>query len=285
MLQKTIFFIAIIISFNSNSQNLNWVKQIYPADYDITITSSDSYLNSANIICGNFRDSVYFGFAPGSIGEYNPYSEPKVYIIKSDYNGNYIWHKMLEEGMITETRIDHNGDILLGLRHSSSSLDIDPGPGVVTVSNGSGGYEHILIKLSSSGDYLWHKIMPIGGFSFMNFEITNTNDIVVTGDFGSSFDFAGVNIELWGIENTFILEVDATGTENWVKRIGGTSASSFSTSFVNELDIDASGNIFITGKINGTIDFDPSFASGSLNTNYSKFFLAKYFCGGLYFCF
>lgn len=77
-----------------------------------------------------------------------------------------------------------------------------------------------------------------------------------TGGFQDVVDFdpgAGVsNLTSAGVNDFFIQKIDATGNFVWAKRIGGSDDDGATT-----IQIDASGNLYLTGSFQGTVDFDP----------------------------
>ena len=65
----------------------------------------------------------------------------------------------------------------------------------------------------------------------------------------------------------------------WAKNIGGTNST-----IGNSLQLDASGNAYVTGFFTGTTDFDPSTSVANLTSagNYANVFIAKYDPSGNY---
>lgn len=61
-------------------------------------------------------------------------------------------------------------------------------------------------------------------------------------------------------------------TYQWVKKIGSTSGD-----YCNSLITDAAGNVYVTGKFEGTVDFDPSASTANLiSAGSSDIYVAKY---------
>jgi hypothetical protein len=110
-----------------------------------------------------------------------------------------------------------------------------------------------------------------------------TNKIVVdasgnsyiTGSFQGTVDFdAGVgvyNLVSNGASDAFVLKLDAAGNFLWAKNIGNSD---------NEegfgLTTDASGNVYVSGSFEGTVDFDPGLGTGNAaSAGSSDAFLVK----------
>ena len=86
-----------------------------------------------------------------------------------------------------------------------------------------------------------------------------TVDVYVAGDFLDTVNFgSGVNtttLVTGGMQDIFVSKYDASGNLLWAKQIGGQQSSSFDQ--VNDIELDASGNLLITGSFTGKADFDP----------------------------
>lgn len=106
-------------------------------------------------------------------------------------------------------------------------------------------------------DFDWAIAAGSPGFEeVLALEITPTSEIVVAGAFNLSVDFSpGPNTTFLhsnGINDLFVAKYDTSGNLIWAVSMGGTSYD-----IVNDLAIDAQGNIYITGYFSGSVDFDP----------------------------
>lgn len=96
-------------------------------------------------------------------------------------------------------------------------------------------------------------------------KIDASGNIYSVGSFVGTLDFnpgAGVNImtSLNGSTDIFILKLDPNGNFLWVKRIAGNN-----TEYAPALDIDAQGNLYLTGHFNSPeVDFDPGIGNYKL---------------------
>ena len=86
--------------------------------------------------------------------------------------------------------------------------------------------------------------------------IDASGNVYSTGSFQGTTDFdpgAGVfNLTSAGVEDIYIQKLDANGNFIWAKQMGGSGGD-----FGLSIDIDGSGNVYSTGKFEGTVDFDP----------------------------
>lgn len=153
------------------------------------------------------------------------------------------------------------------------SVDFDPGPGVFTmVANGS--VDAFVLKLDVSGNLVWAKqfggsrtgFFGIPGETGSDITIDPFGDILVAGLFGDTTDFdpGPETFELIanpGLGDAFVLKLDTAGNFIWVKTVGG---SGLDKAFA--LCTDVEGNIFVTGRFQQTVDFDPGAGSFPLTT-------------------
>ena len=118
-------------------------------------------------------------------------------------------------------------------------------------------------SFSYAQSFEWAK--SVGGTSTdigFSSAIDNSGNIYTTGFFNDTVDFdpgSGVyNLSSNGGQDIFIQKLDPLGNLVWAKSFGGTSYEE-----AMSIAIDKSGNVYTTGKFNGTVDFDPG--SGTYN--------------------
>jgi len=172
------------------------------------------------------------------------------------------------------------------------TADFDPGPGVYNLT--SAGVEDIFIsKLDANGNFLWAK--TIGNPSTDQGEsiaVDAAGNVYITGWFSPGGVIA-MNVPLPvdfdpgpGVFNIssltiaiFVLKLDADGNFVWAKSMQGDN-----TEYGTSLGIDATGNLFITGAFNGTVDFDPGPGNVSLTQqggpSQSDIFITKWDLSG-----
>jgi hypothetical protein len=145
-------------------------------------------------------------------------------------------------------------------------IDLDPGPGVYTLSSqgGSGAY---LSKLNSNGNFVWGCNLAQGTSTAVGLSVTidGSGNLLITGYFYGSGDFDPgngiLNLTSFGLGDIFISKINPAGNFLWAKQMGGVSDD-----FPTSITTDASGNVFTTGLFYGTTDFDPSPATQTLTS-------------------
>ncbi|MCH8904134.1 MAG: SBBP repeat-containing protein [Bacteroidetes bacterium] len=191
-----------------------------------------------------------------------------VFIQKLTAGGNFVWAKsiggtLLDEGKSITT--DASGNVLI-TGYYDGTMDFDPG--AATFSLTSNGNDEIFIeKLDASGNFIWAKSVGSTSFDGGNSIATDTsNNVLITGYFGATVDFdpgaSTFNLTSNGLWDAFIQKLDAAGNFIWAKSMGGTIGDEgFS------IITDASGNVFVTGNYETTVDFDPGASTFNLTSN------------------
>ena len=95
-----------------------------------------------------------------------------------------------------------------------------------------------------------------------------SGNVVITGLFGDTVDFGGGPLTSASHFDVFVAKYDGSGNHLWSKRFGDSLYE-----IGDSVATDASGNVVITGRFEGSVDF-----GGGLLTSagYSDIFLAKY---------
>jgi len=139
-----------------------------------------------------------------------------------------------------------------------------------------GGADIFILKLNTSGDYIWAKSFGGAFYDVANdVSFDSSGNIYTTGYFGDSVDFnpaAGVfNLTSAGYLDVFLSKLDTDGNFLGAKRIGGVGYDSG-----QNINIDTNDNVYITGTFNETVDFNPGVGVHNMTSNgYQDFFIAK----------
>ncbi|MGD1847256.1 MAG: T9SS type A sorting domain-containing protein [Salibacteraceae bacterium] len=144
-----------------------------------------------------------------------------------------------------------------------NTMDLDPGPDT-DMASASGAYDLFLIKLAPNGDYLWgfttggsQNDHPVG----LAIDVQPGNGCgnpVLIGNFAYSINVDPINgaHQLTGAnggyQNAFALKLDELGNHIWSRSWGGSDEL-----LASRLHMDASGSLYITGKLKQTADLDP----------------------------
>ncbi|MEO5350176.1 MAG: SBBP repeat-containing protein, partial [Magnetococcus sp. YQC-3] len=166
--------------------------------------------------------------------------------------GNPIWATGSGGGAVA---VDTSGNLYVTGRFQGS-MDIDPGLGTTTMT--SAGSDDIFVqKLDSAGNLAWAKQIGAAGLDYGNsLAVDGNGNVYVTGSFSGTVDFdpgEGVsNLTSAGGWDIFIQKLDASGNLMWAKRAGAQSGDQGYS-----LKVDDTGNVYLTGYFQNTVDFDP----------------------------
>ena len=270
---KTITLLAItltiVFDLNAQSTRLDWVTQIGGSsnDYSTSIATD----NQGNVYTtGSFQGTV--DFYPG-VGNYTLTSvgnNNDIFIQKLDSSGNFGWAKRIGGSsveQINSIKIDKDGSIIT-TGYFSDTVDFDPSASTYNLI-ASGGIEMFVQKMNSLGNFVWAKRIGKTTYNIGAVEcrgeavaVDTLGNIYTTGEFIGTVDFdPGVDtfdltynhdLALPSGSDIFIQKLDASGNFLWAKRIG-----SITDNYGYSLDVDDSGNVYVTGIFTGTADFDP----------------------------
>jgi len=222
-------------------------------------------------IVGSFASLVDFDPGPGTftLNSVNG----SAYLTKLDANGNFILAKQFGEDA-TGIDLDATGNIYISGTFSGTS-DLDPGPGTYSLTS-AGFQDALVLKLDPSGNFIWAK--QLGGPKSENtyaIRVDASGNIYSTGTFWQYGDYdpgpATFILTALGLD-IFLSKLDASGNFVFAKQISAPGSGQ-----CNDIKIDASGNIYLTGQFNGTTDFDLN--GGTLNLTpvaFDDIFVAKY---------
>lgn len=144
-------------------------------------------------------------------------------------------------------------------------VDFDPGPGTYTLSS-AGAVDVFVAKLDPSGNFLWAR--SIGGtFTDAAFSIAldASSNAYIAGSFLGTIDFdpgPGINTmtSVASSYDAFLLKLDASGNFLWSRSFGNADSDH---GFA--LTSNSSGDVFMTGYFNQTVDFNPGIGTYTLS--------------------
>lgn len=288
---KFIFLIYLVISqVTTNGQNLSlaWSKEFsnpqVPVGGSVIGWAVQKNGNGDIYVVGNFSNTADFDPGPG-VANLSSVGSMDIFIAKYDANGNYIYARSFG-GLGSESpfslAIDAAGYLYMA-GGFNGICDFDPGPGVANRTSADATGDFFVAKYDADGNFVFAN--AAGGVNYdegTSLKVDAGGNVYATGYFSGTADFdpgpGVVNLSAAGAYNIFIVKYDINGSYVFAKNIGGPGAE-----LSNGLYLDGSGNIYITGAYDGTVDFDPSPGVANLTTaGGNDIFLAKYDAAGNY---
>jgi len=264
----SVITLNLTITPNNNSQ-FTWAGSIGSPDTDNGVSvTTDKQGNVYSI--GNFEGLI--DLDPGAAAvNFNSGTVPAFYISKLDADGNYVWGGIVKSNVTVYAygiKVDTAGNMYI-TGQFYGNCDFNPGSGVFNLL--SGAPEIFVLKLSTTGAFVWAKAMPYVSGNFSSNEsnaiaIDDAGNIYTTGGYGATTDFdpnAGTfNLTSSGYQDIFVSKLDASGNFVWAKSMGNPTSGDVG----NDITVDAAGNVYVTGHFQGTADFDPSAGVSNLTS-------------------
>ncbi|MFO0875887.1 MAG: SdrD B-like domain-containing protein [Gemmataceae bacterium] len=158
-----------------------------------------------------------------------------------------------EEGLAIAT--DATGQAHVAGRFQGA-VDFDPGPGQALLTS-QGDSDLFVARYNESGGLVWaRRVGGPGSDAALGVGVDAAGNVYVTGTFRGTVDFdPGPGLTFLtsaGDSDAFVLKLDSTGTFQWARRLGNGGSDEATALVVSPL-----GTVFLTGRFQGSVDFDP----------------------------
>lgn len=230
-------------------------------------------------VTGHYRGTIDFDPGPGTLLMTSLGWD--LFLAKYNASGTLLWAIGIGgngEDRGSDLAVDANGDVYL-TGFFEGNVDFDPGTGTTILSSDK--IRTFVAKYSASGALLW--AFPLArGSSFWNssLAVDPSGNLYVSGAFFESGDFdpgPGVAQLTSAIEAAFLAKYSASGAYQWAFHLP-TSANIYP----RHVAVDAHGDVYLTGRFRGTVDFDPGISTADLSSTSQAAFVAKYESSGAY---
>jgi hypothetical protein len=252
-----------VAKFDPDGNHL-WSKRFGDANYQFA--RSVAVDASGNVIVtGYFYGTVDFGG-----GALTCAGLPDVFVVEFDPDGNHIWSKRFgevgDQGGYAAAA-DASGNVIVAGYFNGT---IDFGGGVLT---SAGDRDIFVAKFKPDGDHLWSERFGDGSSqTALAIAVDVSGDAIVAGYFEGAVDFGGGALTSAGGEDIFVAKLGSGGAHDWSERFGDASGQN-----PQDVAVDASGNVTVTGYFMGTVNF----GGGTLTAGSSgDMYVAKFGSGG-----
>jgi len=257
--------IDVYISKLDAAGNYVWAKQMGGTGDDAGISMAID--PSGNVYTtGSFQGTA--DFDPGTdMANLTSAGSNDIFISKLDADGNYVWAKKMGgtgNDIGHSIAIDASGNVYTTGRFEGT-VDFDPGPGTTNLTS-EGGTDVFISKLDAEGNFVWAK--QLGGTNNAegrSIAVDASGNVYTTGFFAETADFNPgaivFNLTSAGSNDIFVSKLNASGNFVWAKQFGGTG-----NNIGNAITVDASGNVYTTGRFGSTADFDPGAGTANLTS-------------------
>lgn len=186
-------------------------------------------------------------------------------VVKYDSMGNTKWARR-GGGTLTDrcygVGLDNSGNVYITGEYFGAS---DFGPYNITP---AGNLDCIVAKLDSAGTYQWlREGKSVSQVATRGLAVDNNSNVIITGYFGSSsvdtLALDTITLTSYGNRDIFVAKYNSAGEIQWAKNFGGVNSGEEG----REVTVDSDGNIYLTGVITGTANFDGIVVNGNLGTD------------------
>ena len=228
---------------------------------------------------GYFSGTVDFDPNAGTVNLTSSGGGSDFFVTKLDVNGNLQWAKN-----IGGTGTDYAFTVGLDAAEANIYLtgyftgvvDFDPNAGINNVTS-FGGTDAFVAKLDVAGNLVWAKgLGGAGADNSVGLALDAADNVYTIGTFNGTADFdpnaATFNLVSAGGADIFMSKLNSSGAFVWAQGVGGLTGD-----FGISIAVSTAGNVYTTGILSGTADFDPSNCTSNLSPiGASDIFVAKY---------
>lgn len=287
------YYLLLLFTSLTFGQSLRFAAKFGGGQHDICTDVAVDQAGNVYAV-GTFKGSVDFDPGPGiyNINELNT-ATGDLYCVKLNRDGQLVWampaggahnYSALDE-LTPVIALDPSGNVLVA-GHYQNTVDMNPGLATLFLPPVSelASTGNFISKFSSLSGLIWCKRWG-GQYGFhWNREIKTdaAGNIYVAGYFQHELEFDGP-VPFYLVtdpakNNGYIAKLNPNGDFLWAIQIGTGTYDDY----IRDMDVDAAGNIVVTGSYRGTVDFDPSEGEHFLSSqmNGGDIFVAKYTTDG-----
>ncbi len=243
---------------HSNDGTVLWAKSINGSQNGFPFIYAMSTFENNLYITGEFYGTVDFDPSAAISNLVSNNSSGDFFLAKYNAQGGFLWAKNFGGPNNDDAKamaIDQNGNLYItGLFRGT--VDFDPSTTVANLSS-VGDYDSFLASFDAEGNYRWAHHFGGENTLVSNDLALSDNGVFIAGQINDTADFdPSAEVAILNIPNNgaFLAKYSFTGAFNWVR---GSQCVGFSGQhYANSIDTDASGNVFITGFLDDSIQFE-----------------------------
>ncbi|MBK9284290.1 MAG: T9SS type A sorting domain-containing protein [Sphingobacteriaceae bacterium] len=276
--------ICALLSFKLSAQiNYQWAGKIGSTmSESATAVASDP---SGNVyVAGHFNGTADFDPGPGTT-TLSSLGGQDAFIAKYNSSGAFIWVKHIggtNTDWIYDMSADANGVYVAGNFIGTCNFNIGGSPANLTSLGGGTDGDGFFASYSTAGTLNWvNRLGSTANDRAISLAIDASTNVYVTGFIGANTDFdpgPGVlTLSVSGTYNAYFAKYTSAGALVFARQIIGSYSEG------DQISIDASNNIYITGSFSQLNDFDPGIGTFNLTTSGAlqlDIYLAKYNSSG-----
>jgi len=259
-----------VAKFNGSGDFI-WAKAMvgvagtYGSPYSMAIDPTGS---GAIYTTGRFGGKVDFDPGPNTFN-LTAVGNNDIFISKLDTAGNFVWARTMggpadDFGVSLAYDPEGSGSVYT-TGQFRGTVDFDPGDTATFNLISKGNYDIFISKLDSEGNFLWAKRFGSVGIDVSRaiaFDPTGIGGVYTTGQFYGTVDFdpgdsTTFNLIAAGHQENYISKLDPSGNFIWAKQMGTVNLGEFDRDGSIDLDLEGSGEVYVTNLFVGKQDFVP----------------------------
>ena len=267
-----------ILKYNETGA-FQWAKQFggMAKEYANDIAVNDQ--NNTIVCVGQFEQDCDFDPNLGSAVLVANSTFFDGFVLNLDLDGNYLWSYSIggdNMDVANSLALDASNNIIVGGHYRDSvNFDFVGGNGILeSTSNLDQGY---VLKITDSGQFVWVKNFESNNFArVISVGLDVQQNVLVSGYYSGTLDFnPGTDSVLYYSVFTacFTVKLDMNGDYTWGKPI-----VSSDDMFLFSSDVSSNGDIYLTGNLEGTANFDTLTTNTTMTSvgNSSDAFVVRY---------
>ena len=260
------FLLVMLFAAGASAQEFEWVRTagLWAYDYGYGIQTDAA----GNVfVAGKYesQNAVFGDTTVPCAGNHD------VFVAKYTANGDFLWVRTgggIGGDYAHHMTLDAAGNVYVAGEIEGPNASF----GSVNVTGNPGTDDAFVAKYDNNGNLQWVK--TYGGYSrddARSIAVDATGNIFICGIFRNNafFDNQTITAASTDIDDVFIAKLDNSGNVLWVHGIGGAGDDTGKA-----LDVDAAGNVYVTGGFIGTASFGTQ--SLTAPNGYRDMYLAKW---------
>lgn len=264
MKKNTILFL-LLSSFLMHAQVPNWQWAVTTGADENNFAKDIAHDSQGNVYMTGMFNSSAIEF--GSVMLNNSGFGTEIFIAKYSPSGSVLWAKSFGAGSLDDAwgiAADSNGNCYITGKYLGTSISF----GNITLTNPQGQYNMFIVKFDVDGNVVWARNNggTIGAVEAEDIAVDAQNNVIVAGYYGGSIIFDDVTLASSGNANLFIVKYNSEGDVLWA-----TNRNEIISNRADGIDVDAEGNIYITGNYAQSGLFGLQLSNNGTNVYVAKF--------------
>jgi hypothetical protein len=190
------------------------------------------------------------------------------YVLKLTNSGGFAWADAFQPTNSSSAShgqsivVDGNGNVYAaGTFRGSVNFNPAPKGAAYTMTSGSTLTDYVT-KLNANGGFTWAKAFGANGGDLPSLALDSSGSVYVAGYFQGTASFGSTTLTSAGSADIYVVKFASSGSFQWAVSAGSTGSAQGTG-----IAVDGSGNVYVTGFFEGTVDFGLGASGGVLTAS------------------